>query len=577
MRRFTAKISPSAAAPHRSAPTLQARRVSQRRTDRFARLSAYLAPGALAAAVIATCALLSAKRWLWYDEIVTINLLTDPSIGHMLAAMADGAEAAPPLYHFLARGWAALFGDSRHALRLFSAVGMAIAGIVVWSRLRYAFGGRAAAVGALTAFCGSAVVAQQASVIRFYGVYMAAAAACLWLAHAAMTQVTPPRLPRLAAIAACHATLVLSHLFGFFYSGALLVSILAWDLWHGRRQVGVYLAIVIGWLAYVPWVGSTYRQAQMGKPHNWLEAPLLADLVGAYQFGIAVLPAVVLAIVLLSAMNRNGEWGVRGRTETADGGAASLAKAHAMLLLAAALMAVPLGVFVISRTVTAVFLDRYLLPSTFGWAIVLAYLVRALTAEEPSRRWWDIVPWAALCASLVLYPIYFAARANPTERPGVVISTIVRDSLGGVRLPVAVEEALQFLPLEYYGRGTPQGDFRFVLDWDSALDPRSHLAATMQFKGMRIYRRVGYLDPHEVEDARSFLCREAPFLVADNAHFGWVDRRITSSPHFDTRVLGTYGDPHGDVTIRWVQRRVPCTAPGAAPLFDTPDPPETPG
>jgi hypothetical protein len=550
--------------------------VSQRTTRSTRRPADYAAPAALVVAIVAAAALLSTKRWLWYDEIVTVNLLTDPSVGHMLEAMADGAEAAPPLYHFLARGWAILFGDGRHALRLFSAVGMAAAAVVIWSRLRIAFGLRAAAVGALTAFCGSLVVAQQASVIRFYGIYMAAAAVCTWLAHASMTDDAPPRTVRLVALAAAHATLVLSHLFGFFYSGALLVAMVAWDLWHGRRQVAVYASVVIGWLAYLPWVGSTYRQAQMGKPHNWLAAPVLAELVDVYQFRIALLPLVVLAVVFLSA------WQTRGGAGAPDAAVSAMAvpdapsRRRAMVLLAGALMLVPVGVFVISRLVTAVFLDRYLLPSTFGWAIVIAYLVRVLGRRESahgSRS--GVAPWVTLCGLLAAYPVYLAARAHPGARPGDQAAAILRDSLGGARMPVAVEEALQFLPLEYYARGTPQ-EYRFVLDWDSALDPRSHLAATMQYKGMRIYRRVGYLDPHEVEDARSFLCREEPFVVADNAHYGWVDRRITSSEQFITRVLGSYGDPHGEVILRWVQRRVPCSAPGAAPLFMAPIPEEAP-
>lgn len=550
--------------------------MNQRPSQRALRLADYAAPVALVAAILASAALLSAKRWLWYDEIVTINLLTDPSIGHMLRAMADGAEAAPPLYHFLARGWALLFGDSRHSLRLFSALGMAIAGVVVWSMLRRTFGTRAAAVGTLTAFCGSLVVIQQASVIRFYGVYMVAAAASLWLAHAVMVDEAPVRWPRLAAIVAAHATLVLSHLFGFFYSGALLTAIVAWDLRVGRRGWRVYAAIVAGWLAYVPWIGSTIRQAQMGKPHNWLAAPVLADLVDAYLFRIPLLPLVILAVVFLSAMRPRGTATVPATAAVANGRSDVPSPRRAMLLLAAALLFVPVGVFIISRVVTAVFLDRYLLPSTIGWAIVLCYLVRALGAGEGSRVVrWRVLPWLAVGTVLVLYPVYGAARTHAMSRPGDAITTILRDSLGGARVPVAVEEALQFLPLEYYARGTPQA-YRFVLDWDSALDPRSHLAATMQFKGMRIYRRVGYLDPAEVEDARTFLCRDEPFVVADNAHYGWVDRRITSSEHFTTRVLGSYGDPHGTVTLRWVQRRVACAVPGAAPEFEVPEPPEPP-
>src|SRR5687768_17500947 len=110
------------------------------------RLADIVVPGAAAAAVLGASLIFSAKKPLWYDEIFSWNLISDSSVSHMLGAMRDGAEAAPPLYHFIARGWAAVFGNGASSLRLLSALCICAAILVLWRLLRSAYGIWASAI-----------------------------------------------------------------------------------------------------------------------------------------------------------------------------------------------------------------------------------------------------------------------------------------------------------------------------------------------------------------------------------------------------------------------------------------------
>src|SRR5687768_14912517 len=47
---------------------------------------------------------------LWIDEVLAFNLITDPSLLHMLFALGDQADGGAPLYYLLARLWTQVFG-----------------------------------------------------------------------------------------------------------------------------------------------------------------------------------------------------------------------------------------------------------------------------------------------------------------------------------------------------------------------------------------------------------------------------------------------------------------------------------
>ena len=88
---------------------------------------AFLAGVALAVLVIA----LLAARWrpLWYDELFTLYVASETSVGATVSALLAGADTNPPLDYVLRHLSLALFGESPAAFRWPSALAF-IAGLL---------------------------------------------------------------------------------------------------------------------------------------------------------------------------------------------------------------------------------------------------------------------------------------------------------------------------------------------------------------------------------------------------------------------------------------------------------------
>lgn len=513
-------------------------------------------PASAALSLLIGTVVSSVKKPLWYDEILTKTLLTDSSLSHMFASMAAGAEAAPPFYHLLARAWIMLFGSGDLAIRLFSWIGFALAAFVVWRLLRSAFDRRASAIGLLAVFCGSLTVLQQTVEVRFYGTLTAVAALCLLLALATMGSAVPSRR-LLVGTALAHGGLVLCHFFGFAYSGAILAAIVVWDVRLRRFRPRAYGAVLVGWLAYAPWVGPTLSQAAMGKPRNWTPIPGVPELFDAFGFQIPLLPPLLLGVVFLAALED-----ARRRRSPAAGGTAPMSSARLMLLhLAYALIAIIPLVFVFSRVAVSLFLGRYLLPASIAVSIVLAEVVTRVAARRESagrEAWWTRAGYAVLAATLVAFPIYRAVSTHPRARPGVDLETTSVAGAPLTSLPIAVESNVAFLPLAYYSPVKP-GSYVFPLDWEAAIDPEAAIGAPMETKGMQVFQRQGYFAA-SIVDGTAFLCAHPRFAVIDSPQHMWFERRILADPAFATERVGEHRTIHGTFVIRTVERR-----PGASP------------
>jgi len=190
-------------------------------------------PLAAGAALLVSCAVLSPKRWMWMDELLSYQLAADPSWWHMIVALGDQVDTSPPLYFSLAWLWSAVFGPSPLSLRLFSALGFAVAVLLGWRLVRRRFGFWAACLSVPLVFLGSDLLYEQNVQARFYGLFMALAVWAVERFDALVrTEHADKRL--LLTNAAAHAGLILVHPFGLVYSGALLGCLLLWDLLRRR-------------------------------------------------------------------------------------------------------------------------------------------------------------------------------------------------------------------------------------------------------------------------------------------------------------------------------------------------------
>jgi hypothetical protein len=246
-------------------------------------------------------------------------------------------------------------------------------------------------------------------------------------------------------------------------------------------------------------------------------------------------------------------------------------------VLAVTLLGVPVMAYVVSHAAMSIFVDRYMLPSAMGWSILLAHGIARLGTSHSSGsvksgapRWWHLpegglldrgvtMSWVALCAVLLVRPVFRALDLPTFPRPGSEVLT-----LASAGTPVAIESPIEYLPMTHYS-GAPGRPFFVILDWEDALDPKATLQATVDYKVMTRWKANGYLADGIVQ-GDAFLCAHDRFLVVDTPQHLWFEKRVKNNPAFVSRVVGD-NPSYATGWIRYtryllVERRAGVTLPG---------------
>jgi len=251
-------------------------------------------------ALAAACVLVSPKKYFWGDEVFSWTVVTDPSLGHMLTALSQAADGAPPLFYLVARLSSMVFGANELTLRAVSCLGFIGALAVMWAALRRVYGMWLAAVASVTVVAMSELVHYQIAEARFYGLLTFLVACAVSLS---VREVETRRYPwpLFLLTTLVHAALLYTHVYGILYSAAVLGAWIVADRVQRRPLDARYLSVIAGWTLFVPWIPALRRIAATGKPHGWLTVPHWPDLVNAYGFKIQYVPLIVVAIAVLAA------------------------------------------------------------------------------------------------------------------------------------------------------------------------------------------------------------------------------------------------------------------------------------
>jgi hypothetical protein len=241
------------------------------------RLYRFMVVGAVVVVVFGIALRFVARSHMWLDEALTLNISRLP-LGQIHGALRR--DGAPPLYYYLLHFWTGPFGTSDTAVRALSGV-LSVATLpFIWLAGRR-LGGKTVAAGALVLVATSPFAVRYATENRMYALVGFLTAAGLVAVQRAVRR---PTIANVVAVAVTTGLLLYTHYWALYLVGVTALW-LAWQVWRGphahRRDAVVALgAVLVGCLAFVPWVPTFLYQAHhTGTP--WAKPANFAAMVNA--------------------------------------------------------------------------------------------------------------------------------------------------------------------------------------------------------------------------------------------------------------------------------------------------------
>lgn len=501
----------------------------------------YLIPALAVTSLLISCVIVSSKKFFWNDELLSFYLLNDRSLPHMLVAWSDKFNQAPPLYFITGWIWDKIFGSNELSLRLFSSVTIGIACIVIWTVLRRTYDFWSTTVGTLSVFCLSQLVLYHNAELRMYGLFTAVCALGLFQYDSLNRQQECSR-KSLLINSLIHCSIVLTHLYGVFYSAALLISFIIRDRYFKVFRISVYLSVSAGWIILLPLAPLIINQSNNSA--QWFYAYRLSEAINLLtpfpKFTWFILALLMLSALLNILQLPKTEVPVNSLGNQFNQGEISL------LILSAFFLLVPMVAWVITVTLKPLLNDRYILPTiTICWSILITYLlsrivpnsqpiisvVRSRSKTRFSHLNLRVIALAALTLTLILHPIYYAKKFSQySQKPGA------NDlNYGYSELPIAMEAGHDFLPRFYYS-SKPSRYFH-ILDWETAVNNVTSAYATGDYVHLNaISTHYPFIQSVQNKD---FLEKYDRFLVLNEEDQKWFEKRIQNNPNYQIKKLGT--------------------------------------
>jgi hypothetical protein len=192
------------------------------------------------------------------DEAYIYNLVSDPSLRHMLSALAHGADGTFPVYALFAFGWAKVFGTSELSLRL---TGGLFVILFVWhsgGRLLRRFSPTAAGLALLFILATRSFIFYTIQT-RFYGLIIFLFSLVFWGSWDLLEDKGLSLGRRLGHGLAC-GLLCLSHPFGIVYTGLLALLYVAFSNFRKTFSWPNITSFLGGPLCLLAWLPASEHQ-----------------------------------------------------------------------------------------------------------------------------------------------------------------------------------------------------------------------------------------------------------------------------------------------------------------------------
>ncbi len=455
------------------------------------------------------------------DEVFTWQLVTDPCLRHMISAIADASDGAPPLYHTCLWLWSRAVGTSDLSLRLFSATCIAGAALATFDALRTRWSTPIAWVACWSAFFSCGLVAVHNLEARFYGLLLFITA--LALRQSSLVNPLPSGPLRLIVAGVVHAALAWTHLFGLLYSGFLVAVEALLGPTSRPDRLRRFAAATCGWATFLIWWGPLQNQMATAKPHFWIPMPTLGDSLLAFGNGMAF-PLTLVPFLLVW-------WPKPGKRHRARNIRLEISALD--VLSASWAFGVPLLLVAFSCLIFPVYLPRYTIPGLLGVAILLArfgdWLARdhqTETAESPSRQ-------RMLFLGMLPVLAFFLPSGLKLRYEDPIAAQLAS---APPDLPIVAENAFQYLHAWRYHRNR---EVWYPLDKESAVT--SPCAGELTYWYLLSAIRRNYLE-HRIESWDAIIYRWPQFVVIRSPlqPLNWYATRVELDPRFVVEELDNF-------------------------------------
>ncbi|AUD02609.1 hypothetical protein [Spirosoma pollinicola] len=433
------------------------------------------------------------EKWLWMDEVLSYILISDSSITHMNDALVSSMDQNPPVFPNIYWMLGHLITENPQFLRAATVVVFAITLTIFYRYTTRLIGNPTTNFVLITAIVALTYLNLSLSTqIRGYALFLLVCVGYFTLIHRLIT--SPDRAGLVVAFGLLALLLVFTHSFGLFYAAASGAFFAGLWLWSKNRQylivLAVHVLVLLVWL--VVWYPNFVIQTEAGKPHSWIPIPTFSSfftIVGELapslssslerQSVFQILPFLRFFLLI-------GLWAYIAlpRLVKSSFGELIRDKAFTFYLLAGFFYLVPIIIsLVVSLFFRSVFISRYLWP---GHLLVVYQLVYAFYFFRD--RWQLSAPRLAFATRLL--PLYmlllagfiFYQNRKLTAFPSGVLSYLPQLDK---RYPVFVETADYFLPIWFHDKKTK---IRYLLDWETAMNKRNILQATVAHKVLKSVR-----------------------------------------------------------------------------------------
>lgn len=477
----------------------------------------FIFPISCAVMLIVKCVNESLTKYMWMDEILTY-FPSSLSFFEMLSFVNDKINAGNYAYFITIWFWAKLFSATALSLRLFSSLCFCLSILLIWLALKKMYGLWSSSIAVLIVFLSSALIINQNSEARFYGMLFAELSALFFITvnNSNKKDVSKGTLISLFLL---NGLLPLTHLFGFIYSALFLCSTIISDLKGGRFRSTYYIVSLSGWMLFIPFFPSFKRTLELSKPHFWIKQPLLNDLTSFYLsesvIYLFLLLAVFTIIILTSAQSKS---------------ASNSRSSYTVLLIAAFSLVLPLFAWIYSQFFQSLFLPRYMIIFELG------LLIMAAASLSRIFKGYVLPKYAKIIVFVLLIVVSISSINAETSYVNPAIGTTDSFPPG---IPIVSDRPHSYLPRNFYN--PLHREYYFILDWEVAVDHRNSLNATQDFQVMRALK--SHLPKQNILSTEDFLLKFSEFVVLPGRL--WFDYRIRYNSNFSITPLN-----HGSYLVK---------------------------